>query len=43
MNKKGLIFDLYKFYVFPAFRLPSEERQMGSTVNPMCEVFPKGT
>ena len=23
-------------------RLPSEERMLQSTVNPMCEVFPKG-
>ena len=24
-------------------RLPAEERQLPTTVNPMCEVFPKGT
>lgn len=31
----------YGYLVYRYYRLPSEERQMGSTVNPMCEVFPK--
>ncbi|XP_023324723.1 innexin inx2 [Eurytemora carolleeae] len=31
----------YGYLVYNYYRLPAEERQLPTTVNPMCEVFPK--